>query len=882
MIKTPCPQSETLANYVLGTMDAAEMQNLERHMLECQACCDQAETLNPRDEVTKSFGLPKKGQGPDEEVVNNLIERVAKFRSAASETCSIQISDETNPIHDQNSLDVSPTDLLSPPSGPDELGRLGDYRILKILGSGGMGFVFLAEDERLRRRVALKVMKPLEARKKGAKDRFLREARATAAVDHDNVIAIHQVGEDRGIPFIAMPMLQGASLKTILERDKRLSQRTAVSICRQAAAGLFAAHRTGLIHRDIKPDNLWIESTKGRLKILDFGLVRDMGNDEGLTMQGTVLGTPSYMSPEQASGEAVDHRSDLFSLGAVLYQMLSGVSPYAASTLTATLLNVARAQPTPIETLVGGLDPDLAKLVTKLNARDPKDRPQSADEVVTALEKIGARLASQRSASQAASSESVVKTTQPIAIPSILPSAQVKRPISLNRPLPAKKPPKTPWGKISMAGAAAAAFLFAITFFVRIGEYDVQITLDDPAIALKIDGEDVLIDDGKAITRLSAGSHKLLVQRDGFLTATDEFTVSKDGKNIIHVSLADGRIKIDDGSTPTTQANKLGQAKINAEKDVNRLPSDNAMAVARPIESNTNPSSSVSSTSVSGSNLPDVRAAEWLRTQDLRFYFRLQSRLDQNKRWEYLSNSTQPLPSEPYLVEQINLFPPFTDKHQDASAEQIALHIKDIRELVSLNIFCDFMSTDGFRKVLELPEFLGVTTLEMAGAELSDEIFDSIANLPNLARVSFAKTPRLNGEGISKLKAIRTVTGVSWTMATPSAKSLEELSQLPRLDALYLNTIEFSEEHLAALTKLKIRMLHLLNAGVDDVVAKRLATMTQLEYLDINFGKITDEGLQALQSLKSLKTIDLRSNLVTAEGMAAFKKALPKCEIVFE
>jgi serine/threonine protein kinase len=203
-----------------------------------------------------------------------------------------------------------------------------------------MGVVFRAEDPRLKRQVALKVMKPSIAASRAAKDRFLREAQFTAAIEHDHIVHIYQVGEDHGVPFIAMPFLKGESLKTRLEREGRLQQPEVVRIGKEVAAGLAAAHERGLIHRDIKPDNIWIEEKTGRAKILDFGLVRSISDDTELTQSGMVLGTPKYMAPEQAQGYAVDHRCDLFSLGSVLYHLATGKPAFEGNNLTATLMAV--------------------------------------------------------------------------------------------------------------------------------------------------------------------------------------------------------------------------------------------------------------------------------------------------------------------------------------------------------------------------------------------------------------------------------------------------------------------------------------------------------------------------------------------------------------
>ncbi len=209
--------------------------------------------------------------------------------------------------------DSSLTAFLSPPQADDELGRLGKYRILKVLGHGGMGVVFQAEDSLLERQVAIKAMLPTLSASASAGQRFLREAKAMAAVKHDHIVTIYQVDEERGVPFLAMEFLQGEPLDRRLGRDKKLAVPEVLRIGREIAAGLDAAHTTGLIHRDIKPSNIWLEDRRGtlspggrgqgegtRVKILDFGLARATAQAPGLTQQGAIVGTPAYMAPEQA------------------------------------------------------------------------------------------------------------------------------------------------------------------------------------------------------------------------------------------------------------------------------------------------------------------------------------------------------------------------------------------------------------------------------------------------------------------------------------------------------------------------------------------------------------------------------------------------------
>src|SRR5438105_3783952 len=219
-------------------------------------------------------------------------------------------------------------DWLAPPQQPEEMGRLGPYRVLDILGKGGMGVVFRAEDTQLQRPVALKVLLPSLTESDIARERFLREARAAAAIKHDHIVTIYQVGEDRGVPFIALEFLKGMPLDKWFDQHPKPKLIHVVHICREMAEGLAAAHQFGVIHRDIKPANVWLEAPKGRVKILDFGLARPERDDIHLTKSGAIVGTPAYMSPEQASGAAIDHRSDLFSLGVVLYRLRTGKLPF--------------------------------------------------------------------------------------------------------------------------------------------------------------------------------------------------------------------------------------------------------------------------------------------------------------------------------------------------------------------------------------------------------------------------------------------------------------------------------------------------------------------------------------------------------------------------
>jgi serine/threonine protein kinase len=288
-------------------------------------------------------------------------------------------------------------DFLEPSRPTDEPGRLGPYRVLEVLGVGGMGLVFRAEDTQLRRPVALKVLRQSLAACAAVRERFLREARVAAAVEHDHVVPIWHVGEDRGTPFIAMPLLRGEPLDRRLDREGRLPPPEVLRIGREACRGLAAAHARGVVHCDVKPANIWLETpageprgsaTGGRVKLLDFGLARAAGDVMDWACEDTSGGTPSYMAPEQSRGAGVDARADLFSLGCVLYHMATGERPFKGSDSMATLIAAAVDQPTPPVEIKPELPPALSGLILRLLAKDPADRPPSAGAVALELEAI--------------------------------------------------------------------------------------------------------------------------------------------------------------------------------------------------------------------------------------------------------------------------------------------------------------------------------------------------------------------------------------------------------------------------------------------------------------------------------------------------------------
>ncbi|MGE3803752.1 MAG: serine/threonine-protein kinase [Gemmataceae bacterium] len=388
-----CPDLDRLQQLAMNQLDAKEAFELQRHLVRCAVCRDTVESFKAANQV---LTVPHERKPLDTAASQAQLTGSGPPPGLSAPPPSIAAPESRLSINEGQSTSFqggdSPADFLAPPQAPDEIGRLGPYRVLKILGTGGMGVVFAAEDPNLQRKVALKALRPNLMTDGSSRQRFLQEARAAAAIEHERIVTIYQVGEDRGVPFLAMQLLQGESLEDRLTARKVLPTPEVLRIGREIAEGLAAAHERGLIHRDIKPSNIWLETQgpnkPGRVKILDFGLARAGGSEDHLTKTGFVVGTAGYISPEQARGLPVDSRSDLFSLGCVLYETCTGVTPFQGMDTMARLTALAVEQPVaPIE-LKPDIHPKLNSLVLRLLIKEVDKRPSTAHQVVSAITAI--------------------------------------------------------------------------------------------------------------------------------------------------------------------------------------------------------------------------------------------------------------------------------------------------------------------------------------------------------------------------------------------------------------------------------------------------------------------------------------------------------------
>jgi serine/threonine protein kinase len=350
-----------------------DLAGLTSHVGSCEQCQRRLETL-AAGPVRWSESVRQLGGPPAVEPESALRE----VMSALKEPSDFGTA-PTPPVDDGPLLS-----LLDPASTPELLGRLGEYDVTEIIGRGGMGVVLKAFDTSLHRYVAIKVLAPQWATSATARTRFAREARAAAAVSHEHVVAIHDVDEANGLPYLVMEYVPGLSLQERLDRDGPLDLKAILRIGMQTASGLGAAHAQGLIHRDIKPANILLENGVDRVKITDFGLARTV-DDASLTQSGVLAGTPHYMAPEQARGEALDHRADLFSLGSVLYALCTGRPPFQAGSTLAVVRRVSEATVLPVHEINPDIPVWLGEFIAQLHAQAPSQRFQSATEVADLL-----------------------------------------------------------------------------------------------------------------------------------------------------------------------------------------------------------------------------------------------------------------------------------------------------------------------------------------------------------------------------------------------------------------------------------------------------------------------------------------------------------------
>jgi len=428
--------------------------------------------------------------------------------------------------------------------------KLGNYVVQRKLGAGAMGVVYLGRDPVLDRQVAIKVLPASLSSDEERLKRFLREAKSAARLHHTNVAAVHQAGAEGRLAYIAMEYVEGTPLDKAVPEGKPMDWREATRVIRDAAAGLGAAHAIDLVHRDIKPGNL-IQTKDGVTKVVDFGLARGQQTDTQLTQQGTLLGTPAYMAPEQWMGAAVDGRTDLYSLICTYYFLLTGHLPYDAPSMPALgYQHRYEAFPDPRER-VPDLPDAICRILAHGSAKGPAERFQNADELVSQLEvllacpeesltfgssweQLGAAAGSELSPLEDPLSDGFEDLEAPAAaLPTPKPSPAIPS------PTPAWRLQVPLWVWVATAGLAALV-MFGVVIVLSMKYGTVQITVHnaDENVQITVDGDTIAVDGLNEPLKLKVGEHNLVASSPNFETVTQSFQVKEEETTVLEVTFA--------------------------------------------------------------------------------------------------------------------------------------------------------------------------------------------------------------------------------------------------------------------------------------------------------------------------------------------------------
>lgn len=477
-----CLGPDELKKFIAGDMAPKRVDEIEDHLSTCEAC-----------------------RGSLEATVGDR----AWWQDLESALRSDTADGEYENTESKESVCQRLTALLGPTDDPSMLGRIGTYEIIGLLGYGGMGAVFKGFDRSLNRFVAIKMLLPHLAASGAARKRFAREAQAVAAVVDDHVIPIHCVDEWQGVPYLVMTYSRGVSLQERLSESGPLEIRKILRIGMQAAKGLAAAHAQGIVHRDIKPANIFLDQNVERVQLMDFGLARAV-DDASLTRSGTLAGTPQYMSPEQARAETVDHRSDLFSLGSVMYAMCTGHAPFRAESSYAVLRLITDKEPNPIREINPDIPEWLCSIISKLMEKNASDRFGSALQIADILE---ACLAHIQQPSLFHLPQTVTELLQPLS-PSNVANAANAGANKWEKQLKQFFYKPSPIGKLIAAGISLSLLVASVFLLLKTNNAPYAIARKAENVQVRImRGEDTLerftINESHELTRLQAGEYTI-------------------------------------------------------------------------------------------------------------------------------------------------------------------------------------------------------------------------------------------------------------------------------------------------------------------------------------------------------------------------------------
>ncbi len=792
-----CPSHEQLRALLGDALGTRERQAVEGHVEECRLC----------EQALRAMSEPAPGVDWG---------RLAGIAPGAEEAPTFLrgFLDGATPASPGQGAGEQPETIDFPggPTAQGPLGKLGCYHIVEQLGSGGFGFVFLAIDERLGCQVAIKVLKPELAASEIHKRRFLGEARAAAAVKHENVVAIHGVetATDFLPPYIVMEYVEGESLSARLKREKALPWREAAEIARQVALGLAAAHERNLVHRDVKPANVMLERGTGRAKITDFGLALPLEGDQTrLTQSGAIAGTLEYLSPEQLlDPTGVDERSDLYSLGAVLYELIAGEPPFHGPAHQ-VLPQLVHDDPAPPRGLKDKAPRELVAITLKCLAKKPPRRYRSAEELV---DELGRLLAGE--AVRARASTTWQRTT---------------------RWLRRRQAPAVLL-VLLLAASGAAALLLALLLSAQRREEQLSATLRE---VTRREAETERERDRVERELASAKRDLALAERRGAFAglATRALGGVADWKK---AGAEVGWMRDDEfGGARFLPENQGGADDLPAlrfshwkEGVLAKLPTPpRAFGLY------------LHNTKVTDAGLKELAALKSLRALGLGGTEVTDAGL----------NELAPLNSLQSLSVD-------NTKVTDAGLKELA----GLENLRALDLRFTKVTDAGLKEVAGLR---GLQSLSLYGTKVTDARLKRLAVLPNLRALNVGGT-EVTDAGLKDLAAVKSLRALNLAYTKVTDAGLKELAALTSLRALDLHDTKVTDAGLKDLAALQsLRALGLRYTKVTDAGLKELAALKGLQSLSLERTKVTDAGLKELAGLKSLQSLSLDDTKVTDAGL---------------
>jgi serine/threonine protein kinase/Leucine-rich repeat (LRR) protein len=799
---------------MLGQLPDELAATIRRHLEQCPTCWSALDQCVASDEFCAAARAT--GRAPSDPT-KTLDLPVELLRGAVS--TFVRSSDRTLPEKKARPLSIAEVQrLLSPPQSADEIGRLGDFRVLRVLGVGGFAVVFEAEDSHLKRHVALKVMHPGIAARQGA-ERFMREAQSAAALKHENIVTIHQVARHGETPFIALELLHGETLENYLIRNDPLRTAEVVRIGGEIASGLAAAHRRGLLHRDIKPANIWLESETpgraGKVKILDFGCAKSWEVESEISDPGLLIGTPGYMAPEQLAGGVVDPRADLFGLGCVLYRMVTGTRPFRGDSLLSVVQSLALDEPKPIRSINGQVPQALCDLISELLAKSPGDRPASAQVVAERLQAIERSIAGQQDNG---------------ALPASVPMASPRR-----------------WKRKSWfvaAGAALTVSLLLVYFFFQ------------NRTATKSGEGALALEDSSAAVSQTFGPPKHPSSSSAGGTAGSQapqpraspdsnrraalWILSQGGSVTVRIDHVAKLIEVVPGHALPGTDFELTSVRLQGatvtDADLEHFRGLKSLAVL-----------ALSGKQIKGSGFANLEGLTGLKTL-------------------ILSNTSVTDNALTHLQSLVTLESLLLDGTQVTDAGLV--NLKDLKHLHELNLNWTRVTDAGLAQLESLTQ---LDNLWLGGTRATESGLAHLRGLTKLRIMNLTSLP-VTDAGLARLYTLKNLQHLVLDRTHVTDAGLVSLKMFPKLYSLYLGETGVTDAGLAHLRDLpNLRVLGLYGLkGVSDSAVPTLARLRNLEEVDLRGTRLSIKGLGALKAAApSVRITWSEPNVLTARAILA-------------